>query len=93
MSNAIQASFQNIHALLDLIKASVEDIEQVYTTSGQPFPSLDEPFTLESEAIRMSPHVQKASSAIVAAAAQLIACVRPPPFSAMISALQVGSVY
>lgn len=91
MANTIQTSLQDLYVLLDLIKTSIGDIEQVYNTSGQPFPSLDEPFTPQSEALRMSPPVQKASSTIVAAAAQLIACVRPPPASVLYNALQVSS--
>ncbi|KAI0697896.1 S-adenosyl-L-methionine-dependent methyltransferase [Cytidiella melzeri] len=69
----------NLTALRDLITSSVDAI--LASCDTQPFPSADEPFSVESEAIRMDPHVQKHSGILIAAATQLIAAVRPPPLT------------
>ncbi|KAF8896767.1 S-adenosyl-L-methionine-dependent methyltransferase [Gymnopilus junonius] len=56
---------------------------------GVKLPSLNDPFTQESEGPRMHPEVSQAVSHIVSAAAQLIAIVRPAPVTLMTTAIQV----
>lgn len=92
MSTLIPNSLRELRALVDLISTSVDNIEHACIASGQPFPSLSEPFTRESEAIRLSPAVQQAGDILVAAAAQLTAVVRSPTATAMIYGMQVWTV-
>jgi hypothetical protein len=89
MSDSIQASLKELHALADLIKTSIATIEKACLASQQPFPSPDLPFNPQTEGIRMSPEVQQAGDILVAAASQLIAAVRPPPMTVMVYSLQV----
>ena len=72
------SSAADLRALCDLIKSSVDSIEAALDSRSQTFPSPNEPFSLQSEAARMSPDVLGPSSIIVSAAAQLIATVRLP---------------
>ncbi|KAI0341313.1 O-methyltransferase [Trametopsis cervina] len=88
MSDPVRASLRELRALADLVKDSVDAIEQTCIAKGLPFPSLDEPFTLQSEGARMLPEVQQAAGILVSAAGQLIAAVRPPPLSAVIGSMQ-----
>ena len=85
----IDPALQEIKALSLLIAQSVDSIEKVLLSRGQQFPSPHEPFTKESEASRMAPDVLPSCGIITAAAAQLIAAVRPPAASAMFTAAQV----
>ncbi|KAI0341312.1 O-methyltransferase [Trametopsis cervina] len=88
MSDPVRASLQELRALADLVKNSADAIEKACIDKELPFPSLDEPFTPQSEGARMLPEVQQAAGILVSAAAQLIAVVRPPPLSGVISSLQ-----
>ncbi len=81
-----------LRALSDLIKASVDKIEALCAERGQTFPLSDLPFTPQSEAPRMAPDVIAEGTIIVAAAAQLIAAVRPPPLGLLTYATQVSKV-
>lgn len=67
-----------LKSLSNLISGAVDDIEHICTVRSFEFPSLDEPFTLESERARFDPDILTSVSIIVAAASQLIACVREP---------------
>jgi hypothetical protein len=74
-----------ISALSAIISSAVANIDAIYAAEGATFPSLDDPF-------RPSPldgKVQEATDLIIAAAAQLIATVRPPPVTLLEAA---GSV-
>ncbi|ETW80891.1 hypothetical protein HETIRDRAFT_154964 [Heterobasidion irregulare TC 32-1] len=64
--------------LSDLIAASVHDIDAACDARGIPFPSLDEPFSEESERARQEQEVLSSIGIIVAAATQLIAVARVP---------------
>ncbi|KAI0087858.1 O-methyltransferase [Irpex rosettiformis] len=77
-----------LRALSDLIRVSVDKIEALCIERGQTYPLLDQPFTPQSEASRMSPNVATEGSLIVSAAAQLIATVRSPVSSVAIQAVQ-----
>lgn len=90
MSSNIQASLEPLRSLLGLIKSSVENIEKACIANDQPFPALDTPFSMESEAVRMTPEVQLASGIVVAAASQLIATVQHPIASMIYHSFQVS---
>ncbi|KAI0771399.1 O-methyltransferase [Irpex lacteus] len=77
-----------LRALSDLIKASVDKIEALCAERGQTYPTSDVPFSPQSEAPRMAPDVIAEGTIIVAAAAQLITAVRPPPLSVLTQAVQ-----
>lgn len=81
-----------LRALSNLIQSSVEKIEAALASRSQTFPSMDDPFTLESEAVRMSPDVLGPGSIIIAAAAQLISCVRVPALTVLTTCGQVCCV-
>lgn len=84
------STLDELRALSSLIDASVKNIEKCMLDSGATFPSLNEPFTLESEMARLNPAVMEAASHIVAAAAQLTAIVRPTGLSLAVTAFQVS---
>jgi hypothetical protein len=81
-----------MNALVKLITDSVAKVDKFCGANNIKLPSLDEPFTLESEAPRMQPEVSEAVSNIISAAAQLIAVVRPAPITVMTTAIQVRVV-
>ncbi|ETW84678.1 hypothetical protein HETIRDRAFT_124158 [Heterobasidion irregulare TC 32-1] len=64
--------------LSDLIATSVRDIDAACDARGVSFPSLDEPFSEESERARQEEEVLSSIGIIVAAATQLIAVARAP---------------
>ncbi|KZT30015.1 S-adenosyl-L-methionine-dependent methyltransferase [Neolentinus lepideus HHB14362 ss-1] len=67
--------------LADIISSGVRAIHNVYSGQGMEFPSLNEPYTLDSEALRNEDQVQDACVTIAAAAFQLIATIRQPQTS------------
>ena len=75
--------------LSSLISNSAQKIQDVCDAQGLEFPSLDSPFTPESERIRNNRIVAQASSELLAAAYHLIALVRPPPLTIAASATSV----
>ena len=75
--------------LSDLIAASVRDIDPACEARGIPFPSLDEPFSEESERARQEQEVLSSIGIIVAAATQLIAVARVPSNYLLSMVLQV----
>ncbi len=87
--NSVQNPVDEIRALSDLIKSSIDKIEESCLSRGQIYPSANDPFTPQSEAARMAPDVQEYGSIVVAAAAQLIAATRPPPLGLATHALKV----
>ena len=89
-STKFGSTLEELRALSSLIDVSVKNIEKCMQDSGSAFPSLNEPFTLESEMARLNPAVMAAASHIVAAAAQLTAIVRPTGLSLAVTAFQVG---
>lgn len=90
MSSGQTASpIAELRALSDLIKASVDKIEALCAERGQTYPTSDAPLSPQSEAPRMAPDVIAEGTIIVAAAAQLITAVRPPPLSVLTQAVQV----
>ena len=82
------STLDELRALSNLIDVSVKSIEKCMQDSGASFPSLNEPFSLESEMARLNPVVMEAASHIVAASAQLTALVRPTGLSLAITAFQ-----
>ena len=75
--------------LSDLIAASVRDIDAACDARGVSFPSLDEPFSEESERARQEEEVLSSIGIIVAAAMQLIAVARAPSNYLLSMVLQV----
>jgi hypothetical protein len=75
----------SLSALLSLISSGIADIESAYAANGAKFPSLDEPLRPDP----MEGKVVAAANLVVAAAAQLIATVRPPPLSVFEAGAQV----
>ena len=82
-------AIQELRSLVDLITQSLDAIEHTTAARGAAFPSLHEPFTRESDAIRSVPEGAAASNLLVSAAAQLIASVRHPGATAITTAVQV----
>ncbi|KII89666.1 hypothetical protein PLICRDRAFT_108610 [Plicaturopsis crispa FD-325 SS-3] len=76
-------------SLAKLISESVTKIETNCAQRGVQLPTLDDPFSPESEAPRNDPEILDATAKIVAAAAQLIALVRPAPSSLVTASLQM----
>ncbi|PPQ92437.1 hypothetical protein CVT25_008658 [Psilocybe cyanescens] len=76
-------------ALAKLISESVAKVDGFCVAQGINFPSLDEPFTIESESIKLHPEVSEAVNYIISAAAQLIAILRPVPVTLSTSAIHV----
>jgi hypothetical protein len=71
-------ALSQLRALSEIIKTSIDRIESTTNANSVEYPSLDTPFTTESEAARNLPEVQEAGAQIAAAAAQLVASVYPP---------------
>ena len=78
-----------LKALSKIIQDSVEAIESSVKSKSLEFPSPHTPLTMESEAARMLPDVDKACSLIISAASQLIYSVRSPMLSIVAVATQV----
>ena len=77
-----------LSALSNILSSGIATIESTYAKHGTTFPSIDEPFRPapfeDDEALcRTIDHV-------IAAAAQLIALVKPPPRTVTESSLLVG---
>lgn len=89
MSQAPSDALQELRALSDLISRSVDDIQKFCTAKKEAFPSPDEPFSLSSEAVRLSPELVDPTRTLVAAASQLISAVRSSPANLLTAALQV----
>ena len=83
------ATVQELRSLVALISQSLDTIESTTIAHSATFPSLREPFTQESEAVRSLPEVAGACNVLISAAAQLIASVRSPGMSAIMTGLQV----
>ncbi|KII92455.1 hypothetical protein PLICRDRAFT_50832 [Plicaturopsis crispa FD-325 SS-3] len=81
-------ALQTMAALAKLISDSVAKIESHCTEKGVHFPTLDEPFTPESEKPRLDPLVIEAASIISSAAAQLTALVTPAPLQLLNATFQ-----
>ncbi|KAF7298030.1 Methyltransf-2 domain-containing protein [Mycena chlorophos] len=75
------SSASPLPALLQLLTQSINTLSATYASAGHHLPSLDAPLVKDdpAEAFRLSnPDVVDATQRIVAAASQIIACVRDP---------------
>lgn len=79
-------------ALAELVKSSADAIVKAVKSRSQTFPSLNQPFSRDSEVPRSSPDVQEHSTTLVAAASQLIALVRSPPLTLYLNSVQVSNI-
>ncbi|PSS29885.1 hypothetical protein PHLCEN_2v2616 [Hermanssonia centrifuga] len=84
-----QDAVKDLRALSRLINTSIDQIENGMLSRGQTYPLLSEPYSTEAEKPRMAPDILAAGSIIIAAAAQLIASVRIPVTSILVTAIQV----
>ena len=75
--------------LTELILRSVDTIESSCERRGVDLPSLDEPFTPESEAFRADPDVLAAIQVLTSAAYQLLQVGRSPHISLLYEATGV----
>ena len=80
-----------LRALLSLMTKSVDVIEENCKRTGVEFPSLDEPFSPVSEAIRSEPEVVRAIALVASAAFQMLQTVRPPHAAMILAAGSVSS--
>lgn len=83
-------TLRDLVALAELVTASVNAIVESCGGLDGSFPSPDDPFDLDSEAIRSRPDVQKHSTVLLAATTQLAATVRSPLSSLIIHAFSVS---
>ncbi|KZV76728.1 S-adenosyl-L-methionine-dependent methyltransferase [Peniophora sp. CONT] len=82
-----RAGLNQLYELGQLITDSIKKIDATLTSKGLDFPTLDTPFTPESEAARALPDVRDAAAIIAAATAQLTATVYPPPMTLVNTAM------
>ena len=82
-------SLSELKALSKIIQDAINSIEAAIHPQNLECPSPYTPMTIESEAARMLPNVDRACSRIVSAAAQLIFSARSPMLSVMTVAMQV----
>ena len=81
---------QTLVDLAQLILDSAKRIDGVCKERNVTFPSLDEPLTPDSEAIRMDPQVAMSIALITASADQLIATAAAPVLTVMANAMSVS---
>ncbi|KIP10249.1 hypothetical protein PHLGIDRAFT_85462 [Phlebiopsis gigantea 11061_1 CR5-6] len=81
-------ALSELRALSKIIQESIDSIEAAVTAESVEFPSAYTPLTMESEAARMLPEVEKACALIVSATSQLAFAVRSPLQSIVTVALQ-----
>lgn len=68
----------DLRKLSNIISGAVDRIEAILKAQNLSFPSLDTPFSQESEVAREIPEVFNATNIITSAAAQLAAIARSP---------------
>lgn len=73
----------NILQLAELITKSAEVLVKTCEDNHLTLPTLNDPFTVESEAFRLNPVCANATNTIMAAATQLSAIVASPQMAAM----------
>lgn len=76
LPNAQMSSPSPLKALSDLIVSGVNTIESTYANHGATFPSLDDQYRGPPEFDDSA--LVDSANLVIAAAAQLIACLRPP---------------
>ncbi|EKM51830.1 uncharacterized protein PHACADRAFT_212446 [Phanerochaete carnosa HHB-10118-sp] len=77
-----------LRALVDILQSTVDKLDETMASRGQTYPSLDDLYSIESEAPRSSPDVLALCDVLVSAAGQLIAAARPTPTSSLLTSLQ-----
>lgn len=87
-----KSAASELRALADLINASVKQVESACASRSQTYPLADEPFTPQTEAVRMSPDILQAGDIIVAAASQLISVVRIPALTLSVTSIYVSYI-
>ncbi|EKM51829.1 uncharacterized protein PHACADRAFT_199332 [Phanerochaete carnosa HHB-10118-sp] len=77
-----------LRALMDILHSTVDKLDETMASRGQTFPSLDDSYSVESEAPRNSPDVLALCNILVSAASQLIAAACPTTTSTFLTSLQ-----
>ena len=88
-SGDVQESLSDLKALSKIINDSIAQIEKAAIEKKLKFPSIDTPYSEESEEIRKDAVVVEATFNIVSAANQLLAIARPAPHSVIVNSLLV----
>ena len=88
-SNDVQDSLADLKALSRIINESIAQIERIAVEKNLKFPSIDVPYSEESEVIRKDDVVVEATFNIVSAATRLLAVARPAPHSVLVNSLLV----
>ncbi|EKM53055.1 uncharacterized protein PHACADRAFT_210782 [Phanerochaete carnosa HHB-10118-sp] len=81
MGTGTTNTLSELKALSKIIQDSIDSIEASLASKNMEFPSPHTPISLESEAARMQPGVDRACALIISAAYQLITSVRSPILS------------
>jgi hypothetical protein len=74
----MSSTISDLRKLSSIINSAIDRIEGVCNAKGVDFPSLDTPFSRESEATRTIPEIYDATNLITSAASQLAAMARSP---------------
>lgn len=77
-----------LYALSNIISSGIATIESTYTKHGLTFPSTEEPF--QPNHLDKNEELSKTINHVIAAAAQLIALIKPAPLVAVENACSVG---
>lgn len=78
-------------AISNILSSGISSIESTYAKHGAAFPSIDEPF--QPGPLDEDEDLSKTIDHVIAAAAQLIALIKPVPRAAVEHALAVSQVY
>jgi hypothetical protein len=79
-----------LSALSDILSSGIAKIESSYAKHGATFPSIDEPF--KPGPLDDDEALSETIDHVIAAAAQLIALVKPAPRAAIENAFSVGDL-
>lgn len=85
-------SLSTLRSLADIITGSVSAIENACISKEMDIPSMDMPFSPQSEAPLMDPEISRLASTIVAAASQISVMIVPAPIGLVTTSLQVISI-
>lgn len=82
-----------LRKLVDLLSQSVDVIEKSYSQRGLSLPSLDDPYTPDSDAVYQDTVVLQAATLASAAASQLQLLMRPAKATLTLYAIEVRHLF
>lgn len=82
-----------LRKLVDLLSQSVDVIEKSYSQRGLSLPSLDDPYTPDSDAVYQDTAVLQAATLASAAASQLQLLMRPAKATLTLYAIEVRHLF